>query len=356
MVGTLSAAIPSLGGVGAALEVTAVPRERDFKRLVRLRMRKTGESYTGARRQLLGTSAAALPASARRGMTMYSFDRFTEPAKAALALAQEEAAAFGGGYIGTEHLLLGLLRTPESAAGRVLKALGISQRRVRKSIVGRLSDEEPAMVGQIRPDDGSRRALDLAVRESENAGSGSVGTEHLLLGILGADGAGAQVLAELGVTAERARARLAAEEPEPPTFPTRRSLVPQVPPLGMPATPEVMAALAAARSSAQKETAPLLRGDHLLAAVVRANGELPALVALLATVGTDLAVLRRKLRPPRQVTRLERAISDVVRQQADAVSRANFEEDARLRKRERELRDQLARALTIWQDAWARHG
>jgi RNA polymerase sigma-70 factor (ECF subfamily) len=65
-----------------------------------------------------------------------------------------------------------------------------------------------------------------------------------------------------------------------------------------------MAALAAARSSAQKETAPLLRGDHLLAAIVRANGELPALVALLETVGTDLAVLRRNLRPPRPVMRL----------------------------------------------------
>jgi ATP-dependent Clp protease ATP-binding subunit ClpA len=353
MVGTLSAAIPSLGGVGA--EVTAVPRERDFKRLVRLRMRKTGESYTGARRQLLGRSAAARPASTR-GITMYSFDRFTEPAKTALALAQEEAAAFGGGYIGTEHLLLGLLRTPESAAGRVLNALGITQRQARKSIVARLSDVEPAMVGQIRPDDGSRRALDLAARESEHAGGGSVGTEHLLLGILGADGAGAHVLAELGVTAERARARVAAEEPEPPTFPTRRSLVPQVPPLGMPATPEVMAVLAAARSSAQVESAPLLRGDHLLATIVRANGELPYLVALLATVGTDLTALRRKLRPPRQVTRLERAISDVVSQQADAVSRADFEEDARLRKRERELRDQLAKALTTWEDGRARSG
>ena len=77
--------------------------------------------------------------------------------------------------VGTEHLLLGLLRTPESAGGRVLKALGMSQRQVRKSIVGRLSDEEPAMVGQIRPDHGSRQALDLAVRESENAGRGSVG-------------------------------------------------------------------------------------------------------------------------------------------------------------------------------------
>ena len=156
------------------------------------------------------------------------------------------------------------------------------------------------------------------------------------------------------MTANTARAQLCEEEPEAPTFATRRSLVPQVPPLGMPATPEVMAALAVACSSAQRETAPLLRGDHLLAIMVRAYGELPALVALPATVGTDLAVLRRKLRPPRTVTRLERTISDVVRQQADAVSRADFEEDARFRKRERELRDQLAKALSTWHGTWER--
>src|SRR5215469_2954550 len=84
----------------------AVTRERDFKRLVRARMRRTGESYATARAQLRRRGLPP-PAAVRGGGAMYPFGRFTAHARRALTLAQEEAHSLGHGHIGTEHLLLG---------------------------------------------------------------------------------------------------------------------------------------------------------------------------------------------------------------------------------------------------------
>lgn len=106
----------SLGDRVAVEEVTAVPRDRDFKKLVRQRMHKTGESFTAARAQLLALPGGRRLASHPGGTGMYPFDRFTEPAKDVLVLAQQGAEASGTGYIGTEHLLLGLLTSGGAAA------------------------------------------------------------------------------------------------------------------------------------------------------------------------------------------------------------------------------------------------
>lgn len=128
----------SLGDRVAVEEVTAVPRDRDFKKLVRQRMHKTGESFTAARAQLLTLRDARTPAS-RPGRTgMYPFDRFTEPAKEVLTLAQQEAEASGAGYIGTEHLLLGLYRNPDSAATWILLEAGALEAAARAHVTDML--------------------------------------------------------------------------------------------------------------------------------------------------------------------------------------------------------------------------
>lgn len=107
-----------------------VTRERDFKRLVRARMRRTGEAYATARAQLRRRGLPPSPA-VEGDSRMYPFERFTEHAKKVLTFAQEEAEQYGHGHIGTEHLLLGLLRDEEGMAGRELAALGVKLAKVR---------------------------------------------------------------------------------------------------------------------------------------------------------------------------------------------------------------------------------
>jgi hypothetical protein len=172
-----------------------MPRDGDFKRLVRRRMRKTGEAYTSARAHLArrpetGGGTAAEP-----------FDRFTARARRALAAAHAAAA---GGEIGAEQLLAGLLRDEDSMAAKVLEQLGVDRRALRRPPG---PSGEPAPAG-ARLDGEARRAIELAVREAAGLGHGFVGTEHLLLGILAEGGSAAcRALAAAGADLDRARER-----------------------------------------------------------------------------------------------------------------------------------------------------
>jgi prophage maintenance system killer protein len=132
------------------------------------------------------------------------FERFTDRARQTVNLAQEEARGLGHNYLGTEHLLLGLLAEGQGLAWRVLDELGISAVTVRgqvEAIIGRGPDT-PA--GPIPFTPRSKRVLELAQREAKGLGHNHVGTEHLLLGLVReGEGVAAQVLARLG--ADRAR-------------------------------------------------------------------------------------------------------------------------------------------------------
>jgi len=134
------------------------------------------------------------------------FERFTERARQVVVLAQDEARSLGHGYIGTEHLLLGLLREEEGLAARTLDWLGVTVEEVRsrvERIVGR-GDEAP--IGQIAFTPHAKRTLELSLREALALGHNYIGTEHLLLGLVRDDeGVGAQVLLELGLGAETVR-------------------------------------------------------------------------------------------------------------------------------------------------------
>jgi len=145
-----------LGDRIAVEEATAVPRDRDFKKLVRQRMLKTGESFTAARAQLLAHSGARRLASHPGETSVYPFDRFTELAKDVLVVAQQEAEASGTGYIGTEHLLLGLLMSG-GAATVALDRLGVERQAVQETIRSHLGPEEPYVAGRVLPARRSRR-------------------------------------------------------------------------------------------------------------------------------------------------------------------------------------------------------
>lgn len=156
------------------------------------------------------------------------FEKFTERARTVLALAQEEAQRLGHPYIGTEHLLLGLVREGDGVAGKVLQSLDVDLARVRDSVehIIRRSDRE--VHGEIGLTPRAKKVVELAVDEARRMGHRYIGTEHLLLGIVReGEGIGASVLQGLGLRLEDLRSRVLQElvrhgtdtaaRPEPPS-------------------------------------------------------------------------------------------------------------------------------------------
>jgi len=135
---------------------------------------------------------------------MASMERFTQRARRVLSLAHQEAERAHQGLIGTEHLLLGLLEEEGGVAGRVLRELGMESGRVRE-IMQRVSGEGRYESGKIELAPDTQLVLEYAIEEARKMGHHYVGTEHLLLGLVRTEGAAAEVLRKLGVTAEQIR-------------------------------------------------------------------------------------------------------------------------------------------------------
>ena len=135
------------------------------------------------------------------------FEKFSERARRVLSLAQEEAQRFNHNYIGTEHILLGLVRETEGVAARVLSSLAVDLSKVRSAvefIIGR--GEKPAQ-GEIGLTPRAKKVVELAVDEARRMNHTYIGTEHLLIGLLReGEGVAAGVLESLGVTLDKVRA------------------------------------------------------------------------------------------------------------------------------------------------------
>ncbi len=140
---------------------------------------------------------------------MYPFERFTERAKKVLTLAQEEAERSHHSYIGTEHLLLGLLREGEGLAAKVLNNLGVEIGKVRQTIESVLGRNERIIIQQIIPTSRVKKVIEISFEEARRMGHNYVGTEHLLLGLLiEGEGIAAHVLEDLGATLDKVRAEI----------------------------------------------------------------------------------------------------------------------------------------------------
>lgn len=131
-------------------------------------------------------------------------ERFTEEARKTIVLAQEEAGRLRHGWLGTEHLLLGLLRQEEGAAADVLGGIDIEEARERvQGYVGHGDEDGPRTV-PFTPR--AKRVLELALRSTRGFAHERIGTGHLLLGLVGEpDGVGARVLADMGMDPETLR-------------------------------------------------------------------------------------------------------------------------------------------------------
>jgi ATP-dependent Clp protease ATP-binding subunit ClpC len=140
------------------------------------------------------------------------FDKFTKRARRVLTFAQEEAQRLNHNYIGTEHILLGLIREEEGLAAKVLRELGLDQNRVRQvieEIVGR-GQAAPGTRLSLTPR--TKRVIELAVDEARRMGMHYIGTEHLLLGLIReGDGIAVNVLKSLGISPDKVRSNLARE-------------------------------------------------------------------------------------------------------------------------------------------------
>ena len=133
-------------------------------------------------------------------------ERFTQRARRVLSLAQEEAERLRHNYIGTEHLLLGLMREEGGVAGRVLRDLGLEQRRVEDLVEELTRATARTSTAALDLSPGTKRVLELAVDEARRMGHHYIGTEHLLLGLVRqSDGVAIDVLKRLGISPEEVR-------------------------------------------------------------------------------------------------------------------------------------------------------
>ncbi len=147
------------------------------------------------------------------------FERFTEPARRTLVLTLDEARLLGHNYIGTEHILLGLVCEAHGVAARALVSLGMSLEGLRSTVEAVAGRGEDVPIGQqLSFTASAKKALELSLREAQALGQDYIGTEHLLLGLLDEGEVAGQVLVRAGVEPEvRARVLelLSGRPPEP---------------------------------------------------------------------------------------------------------------------------------------------
>src|SRR5215218_9320292 len=140
------------------------------------------------------------------------FERFTDRARRVVVLAQEEARLLKHNYIGTEHLLLGLIHEGEGVAAKALESLGISLEAVRAQVEEIIGQGETAPSGHIPFTPRAKKVIELSLREARQLHCNYIGTEHILLGLVReGEGVAAQVLVKLGADLPRVRQQVVQE-------------------------------------------------------------------------------------------------------------------------------------------------
>src|SRR3712207_2958948 len=193
----------SIGWTGQLLSPVraCVPTEGRSPRL----QWKTGAPRADGRRVLLLTRGGQRRTS-RSEEKQQMFERFTDRARRVVVLAQEEARMLNHNYIGTEHILLGLIHEGEGVAAKALESLGISLEGVRQQVEEIIGQGQQAPSGHIPFTPRAKKVLELSLREALQLGHNYIGTEHILLGLIReGEGVAAQVLVKLGADLNRVR-------------------------------------------------------------------------------------------------------------------------------------------------------
>ncbi len=243
------------------------------------------------------------------------FERFTDRARRAMALAQEEAQRHHSG-VGTEHLLLGLIQEGEGVAAKALEALGISLESVSQQIQEIIGPAKPPPSGHSRFSPRAKQVLKLSLREALQLGHHYIGTEHLLLGLMReGEGAAAQVLVKLGADLSGVRQQViqllqghqGQEEPE------ARRTAPR--PGG-------------ARPGQPGTLADILRG--------------------VDSIDSRLSAMEQSVGAGPEVRDLDEQIAQAARDKESAASAEDYERAAQLRDRERQLLAEKSARQAEW--------
>lgn len=150
----------------------------------------------------------ASPPPRPTGYFGFVFERFTEQARQAIVFGQEEARRLGHNYIGTEHLLLGVLREEAGVGARVLTSLGVTVDAVRAQVGRIVGQGEAVATGQISFTPRVKRVMELSLREALGLGHDYIGTEHLLLALIREpEGVAARILVDFDLDADKIRER-----------------------------------------------------------------------------------------------------------------------------------------------------
>jgi len=254
---------------------------------------------------------------------MYPFERFTERAKKTLTLAQAEAERSHHSYIGTEHLLLGILRNLDGLGYRVLDALDVRIEVVRNTIESVLGPNERIIIQQIIPTSRVKKVIELSFEEARRMGHEYVGTEHLLLGLLiEGEGVAAHVLTDLGITEVKVRKEI------------ERQL----------ATGEAAEPISTPRSAHHASTKAGSDLEELEGLLAKAP-----IVELLRFAGLDLDRLTRQLEAlPELILNLRRHLSNLNERLESAVKEADYDRAARIQRTRDEMSTRLRKAEQDW--------
>jgi ATP-dependent Clp protease ATP-binding subunit ClpA len=222
------------------------------------------------------------------------FERFTERARMVVVLSQEEARALRHNYIGTEHILLGLLREEEGIAARVLESMGITAEGVRGRVERIVGPSEEASPGQIPFTPRAKKVLELALREALSLGHNYIGPEHVLLGVVREnEGVGARILLDFDADSEKVRNEVIQLLGNPPRRPPAPELGVDV---GLPIEIGASAPVRQLLRAAAERTFAAQRTEIEPYDLLHALAGDASVVSLLAELGVDEAALRQAIK------------------------------------------------------------
>jgi ATP-dependent Clp protease ATP-binding subunit ClpA len=250
------------------------------------------------------------------------FERFTNQARRVVVLAQEESRSLNHNYIGTEHMVLGLLREGRGTGAKALESLDVTVAAARGEVETRIGRGNQEQLGHIPFTPRAKKALELSLRESLALGMDYIGTGHLLLGLIRkGDGVGVEILVGLGTDLNVLRARII-------------ELLPDDTEEGAAAGPSIRV------TKTRTERTERLSGP--------VQGLLDSIDARLTTIERHLGITRSV---PDELRTYDRRIAKVVGAKEEAIERQDFERAAALREEEKQLRSERARAEVKLEEA-----